>query len=509
MMEVSTETEVSKRTYFRRTTESQRRLLFEAAEKSGSVSEAARRARVSRGTYYYWQERYESAGPAGLSEERSRAPRRTRIPPVSEEVRDAVIQYHRLNPGDGCRTAADRMRQQYGRPVIGRTKVREIILEYKASQPAPEVKKAEKSRAFIPAGAVHAPEPGMTVNIDLCVIPVTHTSGELPAVTLNEAACASPGKAGGASAGEAGPAPEPVSYPGQVFASEESSYEEQIEAYVRGRDEKRASKSARRHRRSRKQEQRADLNARGLDLRLQRRQQRKVRRAEDAAWREKRKARRAAEAGRKRLSRKERRSRKEAFQTDDAQWKADKSARREQMRQREEEDRAWREQRTDIRTRAAELFPALPLTAAWAAVLVIVDNCTRQCTGVPLFSAGAHVTAEMIVSALIPLLNPGLKYVISDNGPQFIAEIFQQALTGSGITHVRISPHRPRTNGIAERFVRTLKEWLEPRSWTGLETLDHLLTEFSAFYNDRPHQGRELRGLSPNEYARRFTCSRC
>jgi len=506
-MEVSSETEVRKRTYFRRTTVSQRRLLFETAEKSGSVSEAARRARVNRGTYYFWHDRYESAGCAGLSEERSRAPRRTRIPRVSEELRDAVIQYHREHPEAGCRTAADRMRQQYGKPVIGRTKVREIILEYKASQPAPEVKKAEKSRAFVPpSAAVHAPEPGMTVNIDLCVIPVTHTSGELPAVTLNEAAVRSPGKSAGASAGEPAVA---VSYPGQVFASEESSYEEQIGAYVKGRDEKRASKSARRHRRSEKQSQRADLNAGSLNLRLQRRRQRKARRAENAAWQKKRETRRSAEAGRKRLSRKERRSRKEAFQTEDAQWKADKSARREQMRQREEEDRIWREQRRDIRTRTAELFPALPLTAAWAAVLVIVDNCTRQCTGVPLFSAGAHVTAEMIVSALIPLLNPGLKYVISDNGPQFIAEIFQPALSASGITHVRISPHRPRTNGIAERFVRTLKEWLEPQSWTGLDTLEPLLTEFPGFYNDRPHQGRELRGLSPNEYARRFTCSRC
>jgi len=37
-----------------------------------------------------------------------------------------------------------------------------------------------------------------------------------------------------------------------------------------------------------------------------------------------------------------------------------------------------------------------------------------------------------------------------------------------------------------------------------------LLAEFLLYYNDRPHQGVELQGLSPNEYARRLAnCSGC
>jgi hypothetical protein len=37
-----------------------------------------------------------------------------------------------------------------------------------------------------------------------------------------------------------------------------------------------------------------------------------------------------------------------------------------------------------------------------------------------------------------------------------------------------------------------------------------LLIQFIEFYNDRPHQGVELDGLSPNEFARRLAdCSRC
>jgi len=115
----------------------------------------------------------------------------------------------------------------------------------------------------------------------------------------------------------------------------------------------------------------------------------------------------------------------------------------------------------------------------------------------------------LVVAALRPLCPPSLKFVISDNGAQFIAEVFAQLAQEKGFVHVRIAPHRACTNGIAERFLRTLKEWLETRPWNGPEELAALLAEFIAYYNDRPHQGAELDGLSPNEYARRLNCSTC
>ena len=58
--------------------------------------------------------------------------------------------------------------------------------------------------------------------------------------------------------------------------------------------------------------------------------------------------------------------------------------------------------------------------------------------------------------------------------------------------------------GIAERFVRTLKEGLADHAWSGSATLETLLEQFRAVYNDRPHQGLALPGLSPNEFAARF-----
>ena len=43
-----------------------------------------------------------------------------------------------------------------------------------------------------------------------------------------------------------------------------------------------------------------------------------------------------------------------------------------------------------------------------------------------------------------------------------------------------------RSNGIAERFVRTRKAWLAERAWDRVEGLEPLLAQFAAAYNDRP-----------------------
>lgn len=114
------------------------------------------------------------------------------------------------------------------------------------------------------------------------------------------------------------------------------------------------------------------------------------------------------------------------------------------------------------------------------AILVITDNCTRQCLGLPLFVAGPHVTAEMVVEALRFLLPPELQFLISDRGPHFTATAFQQLAQQEDFIHVLIARHRPQSNGLAERFVRTLKEWLTNKSWSCATQLEQLITEFIA-----------------------------
>jgi transposase InsO family protein len=109
----------------------------------------------------------------------------------------------------------------------------------------------------------------------------------------------------------------------------------------------------------------------------------------------------------------------------------------------------------------------------------------------------------MVVEALTVLLPPELQFLITDRGTHFTANIFEQLADGHDFIHVLIARHRPQSNGIAERFVRTLKEWLADKSWQSDQQLAQLLTNFMAEYNDRPHRGLPTPGLSPNEFANR------
>lgn len=173
--------------------------------------------------------------------------------------------------------------------------------------------------------------------------------------------------------------------------------------------------------------------------------------------------------------------------------------RRKQLSLRKEEDQQWHVDRQNLR----EKMNLLPITA-WIAILLVTDNCSRQCLGLPLFVVGSHVTAEMVVDSLRVLLPANLQFLISDRGVHFTAQVFQQLAIDKNFVHVLIARHRPQSNGIAERFVRTIKEWLADKTWVSDDELRIFLDSFLLEYNDRPHQGLLTPGLSPNEYARRI-----
>lgn len=82
--------------------------------------------------------------------------------------------------------------------------------------------------------------------------------------------------------------------------------------------------------------------------------------------------------------------------------------------------------------------------------------------------------------------------------------MLQELAHSEGFVHVVIARHRPQSNGIAERFVRTLKEWLVARSRTDDQELFKFLVDFRTEYNDRPHQVLAIPGLSPNEFSKRI-----
>jgi transposase InsO family protein len=88
--------------------------------------------------------------------------------------------------------------------------------------------------------------------------------------------------------------------------------------------------------------------------------------------------------------------------------------------------------------------------------------------------------------------------VMTDNAKSYVfGRAFNELLTDRSITHKRIRPRRPQTNGKVERFNRTLlEEFAYARPWTSnaerLEALEPWLVDYN---NERHHTAHD--GLSP------------
>ena len=76
--------------------------------------------------------------------------------------------------------------------------------------------------------------------------------------------------------------------------------------------------------------------------------------------------------------------------------------------------------------------------------------------------------------------------VVTDNGSQFTSDEFATFMKMNGIKHIKSAPYHPATNGLAERFVQSLKQALKT-SLNGGNTLPHRLANFLLTYRSSPH----------------------
>jgi transposase InsO family protein len=349
-----------------------------------------------------------------------------------------------------------------------------------------------------PTSSRTAEQPEQTINVDLCFVPANHEVREkIPAVSGSS----------GRLVVERPKEEKEREWPGRVFEDEELSYEEAMLKFVAASQAKeggpeqqdKAEKKGLSEPISTK-EARHLLKKEEKQWQNERRQVREQRKLEDLAWQEARTKRKEQQEAYRSLRKMERREQRQVKQVQDEQWCLIRQQRRDTLEKRGQEDVEWRQKRNSLRERLS----GLPVVTCWIAILVIVDNCTRQCLGLPLFVAGPKVTAEMVVEALRVLLPPELQFLISDRGTHFKADDFKMLMLSEEFIHVFIARHRPQSNGIAERFVRTLKEWLADKSWPDDQELAALLRLFLDEYNNQPHQGLPIPGLSPNEFANRI-----
>ena len=114
--------------HFPRTTAGQRKLLFETWEASHDVTVSCQRAHVARGTFYYWQPRFETGGYAALEHCQSHAakePART-----EPDIEQRVIDLRRQNPRWGKRRIADELaKANRWEPLLSPNTVKRILID--------------------------------------------------------------------------------------------------------------------------------------------------------------------------------------------------------------------------------------------------------------------------------------------------------------------------------------------------------------------------------------------
>jgi len=116
----------AKRTYYGYTTYQQRKLLFETWEETGKITLACKKAHVSRGLFYYWKERFEEKGYAGLEEYESREAHK--LNKKDESIEEKVIEMKKDHEDWGKRRIADEMaKANHWEPMVSANTVRRIL----------------------------------------------------------------------------------------------------------------------------------------------------------------------------------------------------------------------------------------------------------------------------------------------------------------------------------------------------------------------------------------------
>ena len=127
----------------------------------------------------------------------------------------------------------------------------------------------------------------------------------------------------------------------------------------------------------------------------------------------------------------------------------------------------------------------------WEYVHVCVDDATRLAYAEVLADEKAQTAVAFLRRALAFFRAYGVRVerVLTDNGPAYRSVLHALACRALGLKHSRTRPYRPRTNGKAERFIRTLLGgWAYGAIYGSSQERRRALSGWLDFYNRRrPH----------------------
>ena len=114
--------------------------------------------------------------------------------------------------------------------------------------------------------------------------------------------------------------------------------------------------------------------------------------------------------------------------------------------------------------------------------LIVVDSHSKWLEVEVMSSITSEATIEKLRDLFARYGIP--QQLVSDNGSQFTSREFAEFMKGNGIKHTLVAPYHPRSNGQAERFVQTFKQFFKTE---GGDSIKQSLARFLFSYRTTPN----------------------
>ena len=128
-------------------------------------------------------------------------------------------------------------------------------------------------------------------------------------------------------------------------------------------------------------------------------------------------------------------------------------------------------------------------------ILVIIDQFTKWVEAYPIPYQGSGIVAEKLVQQFISTFGTPLE-IHTDQGSNFQSDLIKEVCRLLDITKTRTTPYHPSSNGLVERFNRTLLQMVRCYLDSDQHNWDDHLPLLVAAYRSTPHQSR---GFTPNK----------
>lgn len=115
----------------------------------------------------------------------------------------------------------------------------------------------------------------------------------------------------------------------------------------------------------------------------------------------------------------------------------------------------------------------------------VIDGYSRSILSWDIKESMTEAEVEIILQKAKECYPDAKPRIISDNGPQFLANDFKKFIRISGMTHVRTSPFYPQSNGKIERWHKSLKkECIRPKTPLSLKHACEIVRDYIEHYNN-------------------------